>query len=292
MQAPSLDAVTCLTVSAVQLSTQPPNPLPNDESIQAPEAPTFDFSAQPMPAQAPKDPPWSIGDVLLLAALSFVAVFILQAIALVIGTRLHPHMPVLDVAKNARYLVPPQLIAYLLIFAYMVALVRARGVPFWRGIRWDWPKSWILFLLGGLGVALFTQVVGSRLPMPKDTPFQQYFSDTTSAYLMAVMAVFFAPFMEEMFFRGFMFPVLARKLGTIASIFITAICFTLIHAQQLAVSWAPLLLIFIVGITLTLVRYRTGSVASSFLVHFGYNFSLLAVAFFASDHFRHFEKIP
>lgn len=274
------------------MSTQPPNPLPNEESIPAPETPTFEYGAQPLPAPAPKDPPWSIGDVLLLAALSFVAVVVLQAIALVVGSHLHPNQPILDVAKNARYLVPPQLIAYVLIFGYMVALVRSRGVPFWRGIRWIWPRTWILFLLGGLGVAIFTQVVGSRLPMPKDTPFQQYFSDTTSAYLMATMAVFFAPFMEELFFRGFLYPVVARRLGTIASIFITAICFTLIHAQQLAVSWAPLLLIFIVGLTLTVVRFRTGSVASSFLIHFGYNFSLLAVAFFTSDHFRHFEKIP
>ena len=233
----------------------------------------------------------------MLAALSFVAVLILQIIALGVGSHLHPDRPVMEVAKDARYLVPPQLVAYGLILVYMVVLVRSRGVGFWREIKWgwpgkwDWPGKWLLFAAGGLGLAIVTQVVGSQLPIPKDTPLQEYFADTTSAYLMAVMAICFAPFMEELFFRGFLYPVLARKLGVMASVVITAMCFTAIHAQQLAVAWAPLLLIFIVGVTLTVVRVRTGSVASSFLVHFGYNFSLMVMAFVASDHFRHFEKI-
>ena len=38
-------------------------------------------------------------------------------------------------------------------------------------------------------------------------------------------------------------------------------------------------------------RERRGSVAASFLMHCGYNFTLFAMLWFATDHFRHLEKV-
>jgi hypothetical protein len=39
------------------------------------------------------------------------------------------------------------------------------------------------------------------------------------------------------------------------------------------------------------VRERTDSVASSFLMHCGYNFTLFAMLWLGSDHFRHLDKV-
>jgi uncharacterized protein len=97
--------------------------------------------------------------------------------------------------------------------------------------------------------------------------------------------------MEELFFRGFLYPVLARRLGLIVSVTITAFLFALIHEEQLAHAWAPMFLIFIVGVVFTLVRARMQSVAASFLMHVGYNFTLFAALFFSTGHFHNFDKL-
>jgi membrane protease YdiL (CAAX protease family) len=100
-----------------------------------------------------------------------------------------------------------------------------------------------------------------------------------------------APLVEELFFRGFLYPALARRLGVAAGVALTALPFALIHASQLARAWAPLLLLFIVGLVLTAVRARTRSVGASFLVHVGYNATLFALLYAGTDGFTNFEKL-
>jgi hypothetical protein len=51
------------------------------------------------------------------------------------------------------------------------------------------------------------------------------------------------------------------------------------------------LVIFIVGIALTVTRAVTKSVATGILVHIGYNGTLSALLFWASDGFRHLERL-
>ena len=97
--------------------------------------------------------------------------------------------------------------------------------------------------------------------------------------------------MEELFFRAFLYPVLARGVGVTAAIFITGFAFALLHGSQLMYSWGPVLVIFLVGIVLTMVRARKDSVAASLIVHVSYNGTISALMFFATDGFRHLEKL-
>ena len=96
--------------------------------------------------------------------------------------------------------------------------------------------------------------------------------------------------MEELFFRGFLYPVVARRLGVIWGILLTALPFGLIHAFQYGYAWGAVLIIFLVGVVLTAVRAMTKSVASSFLAHVGYNGTLMVLAAWATDGFKHMEK--
>ena len=65
--------------------------------------------------------------------------------------------------------------------------------------------------------------------------------------------------------------MLARRTGAVAGVVITGLLFGLIHSPQYGYSWAAVLIICLVGAVLTTVRAVTKSVASSFLVHVGYN---------------------
>ena len=57
--------------------------------------------------------------------------------------------------------------------------------------------------------------------------------------------------------------------------------FGLVHSQQLGGAWAQVTLLVVVGMILTYIRARTGSVVASYLVHLGYN-SILFVGFYVA----------
>jgi membrane protease YdiL (CAAX protease family) len=147
-----------------------------------------------------------------------------------------------------------------------------------------------VLVLAGAALSVFVQLASVFLPIPKQLPIEEYFRQTHAVYMLAVFGITLAPLMEELFFRGFLYPVLVRHAGAVAAVLLTTALFTSIHAPQLARAWAPLLLLFLVGLILTLVRARTGSVAASFLVHVGYNFGLFAALWIATDHFQHLDK--
>ena len=147
------------------------------------------------------------------------------------------------------------------------------------------------YVVAGALLGFLIEGASAFLPIPKEVPFDKYFTDASGAYLMAVFGVTLAPLMEELFFRGFLYPALNRRLGVALSLVITSLAFALLHAAQLAHAWAPLFLIFIVGLALTYIRARTRSVASSFLLHAGYNSTLFILMWIATDHFRHLERV-
>jgi membrane protease YdiL (CAAX protease family) len=216
----------------------------------------------------------------------------LQAIAIGIARHNHPLVPYTSLAHDARLMIPPQVLGYLGVLGCMILLLRSRGLHFWKSIFWNWPFSrWIGFLILGVFLAVVIQTASGLLPIPKQLPIDQFFADPLSAYMLALFGVTLAPLLEELYFRGFLYPVLARRLGMPLSVVITSLSFALIHESQLAHAWGPLLLLFFVGVALTMARVYTKSVATSFLIHVGYNATLFTVMYFVTDHFRHLEKV-
>jgi membrane protease YdiL (CAAX protease family) len=111
----------------------------------------------------------------------------------------------------------------------------------------------------------------------------------SDAWLMTVFGVFIAPFAEELLFRGLLFPALARRAGALLSLVVTSVLFGAIHSQQLAGAWIQVTCIVLVGFMLTLVRWRFRSLASSTLVHVGYNGALFVALFVQTQGFTHFS---
>jgi membrane protease YdiL (CAAX protease family) len=241
-----------------------------------------------------QEPPWTGWDVLLLAVATIVSIFVFSGIALGIATQFARFklVSVTDLARDPRIIVPGQVAAYVVVIGLMALIVR-RGYQhrFWRDIHWNFPHvNWLAYIVGGFVLALMIQFSSALLPIPKQLPIEKFFKDVTSAYIMGVFGITAAPLFEELFFRGFLFPVLARRLGVTFGIIITALLFALIHQSQLAYAWGPLLLLFIVGVVLTTVRARTNSVGASFLLHVAYNSTLFVLLWLSTDHFRHMEK--
>jgi hypothetical protein len=237
-----------------------------------------------------ENPVWGGWDVLLIALLTMATMFIVELLT-VVGARalVYPHTSFGDVAQKPGLVILGEFLAYIAVAAYMIRLVQGKyHQPFGQAIRWNWPRNVVLMLLLGM-LTVSLDLLSRYLPMPKTTPFDQFFARPSDAYLMAIFAVTFGPLMEELFFRGFLYPVLARWTGATAAVVLTALPFGLIHYVQYK-SWAAVLVIGLVGVVLTTVRALTKSVAASFLVHVGYNGTLMTLAALATDGFRHMEK--
>jgi membrane protease YdiL (CAAX protease family) len=270
--------------------TQPSLPLTPDPLLPAsfPPAPSL-LTPAPEP---PRDPVWSGWDVLLIAVVAVLSLIVVQVLVLAGAKELiYPHLNWKDITQKAVLAILAQFFAYIPLAIFMVTLVEGKyHVRFWPAIRWNWPRSqWKMLGLGAL-VLLSLNLLGHFLPMPQSTPFEELFSRPRDAYLMSVFAITLGPLMEELFFRGFLYPVLARRMGVAGGIFFTALPFGLIHMFQYGYAWGVVLLIFLMGVVCTAVRAATGSVASSFLVHVGYNATEMLLFAIATDGFRHMEK--
>jgi len=258
-----------------------PNPLP--EPMLPP---------QPVRIPGAEDPPWSGWDVLSVVAVTVVAL-VLVPLMVVLPARVlvYRQLPLMEIMQVPYVILVAQMLIYIVVFALMFFLIRARTGKFWQPIRWHWPsRSWVGFLVLGAVVYLGLMGLGEVLPIPKHLPIDRFFQNAQEAALMSVLSVTLAPFMEELFFRGLLYPVLARRLGVGMAVFLTGAAFGLLHGAQLKYSWA-VLIIFLVGIVLTIVRAVTKSVGASFLVHVGYNGTLSALLFAATGGFRHLERL-
>ena len=270
------------------------NPLP-EPAIPATERPSGDRIEPDVPPVPPpaENPRWSGWDVLALAFITFLTIALsLLAVSFAAHRYLYPRVPWVEVVKRPDLIVVSQLVAYLIVLGVMYELAGDTSRAQVAGsIRWNWPRNWGLFLMCGVALSLGLQLFAHLLPMPKKLPIDEFFQTPRQAWLLSLFGITFAPLLEELFFRGFLYPVLARRLRVPGAVVLTALAFAAIHGSQLMYSWGPVLIIFLVGLTLTAVRAYKKSVASTLLMHIAYNATISVALFFATDGFRHLERL-
>jgi membrane protease YdiL (CAAX protease family) len=115
---------------------------------------------------------------------------------------------------------------------------------------------------------------------------QSYISAAAEGWLpgMLIAAVVVAPAGEEIMFRGFLFRGLVRsERSAWPGIVIISLLWASLHIQY---DWTGVLQIFIVGLFLGFVRWRSGSVLLTFLLHALFNLegtleTVLQIKFFS-----------
>jgi hypothetical protein len=226
--------------------------------------------------------------------LTIVALFAgVFAVLLIARGTLYSHRSLGEVARNPLIIVAGQSLAYLLVLAYMYVLVtRERRRPdFFAALHWNWPSNIAIYVIAGFILSVALQALAHFLPIPKELPIDTFFQTPAEAWALGILSITLAPLMEELFFRGFLYPVLARSLGLPISVFLTALGFALLHGAQLMFAWGPVLVIFVVGLVLTMVRAKTNSVGAGVVIHMAYNATITVAMFAATDGFRHLERL-
>jgi membrane protease YdiL (CAAX protease family) len=167
---------------------------------------------------------------------------------------------------------------FAILYLYLMLAART-AAPFWPSIGWREMRpgsgkirdSAMLFLACGAALALVISFAGGFLNSKTTLPIEELLKARVSILLFGILGVLVAPLVEETIFRGFLYPVIARRLGVAAGVAVTGTLFGLMHAAQLWGGWGQIALLILVGVVLTWVRARTGTVAASYFVHLGYN---------------------
>jgi membrane protease YdiL (CAAX protease family) len=205
----------------------------------------------------------------------------------------------------------------LLILFLFVTIAVLPNAPFWSSLGWRKiapadpvvsRKPWV-YLLSGSALSICVFIVTATAKAPDDAPIQEVLKHRSTAIFFMAMAVLVAPFIEETLFRGYLYPLIARfisgvagsygfaapaatRIGITSGVILTGTLFGLIHGYQLGWSLALVFTLIGVGIVLTYVRARTGTVFASYLLHLGYNSTIALVTIVGFIATKGFTKLP
>lgn len=151
------------------------------------------------------------------------------------------------------------------------------------GLKKDGPSFWKVFILPcvlGLFFALISaNIIVGRAIQPQ-TPLNDVLSAANSPLAMLGfigLAILFAPFIEEIIFRGYFFHVIRAIKGERFAIYCIALTFAFLHVGQYWGDWMAILMVTLLGFTLTILRSWTNTTMSSVVMHYVYNASVTII---------------
>lgn len=167
-----------------------------------------------------------------------------------------------------------QLFVYVFLVGALFLLISWKhGQPFWRALGWTMAfRGAIASVLAGPVLALGVSFLGVLLHAPDvRDPIREMITGRTALTVVILFGVLIAPFVEELIFRGFLLPLVARSVGRWLAIIFTAVLFALPHGAQNEWAWQQLVLIALAGVAFGFARVRTGATSASFLMHASFN---------------------
>jgi membrane protease YdiL (CAAX protease family) len=165
--------------------------------------------------------------------------------------------------------------AHLFSLALVWAVVTRFGkLPFLASLGLTWSGK--LEFWGSVGLGIVLCVIGSGLAwlLGSETPTQldQIIKSSLAArYSLAVLAVFTAPLVEELIYRGVLYSVLHRLVGVWPAVSIVLGVFTLIHVPQYWPNVGVIAAVGLLSVSLTIIRASTGRLLPCIVVHFVFN---------------------
>jgi membrane protease YdiL (CAAX protease family) len=228
----------------------------------------------------PDNPPWGIWGALGLLVLTFVFMLVTQVVFLVPyalrrGVKLDALGEFVATDAGAIFMavvsIPP---AHLLTLgAAWLLVTRVGKYPFLRTLGWEWGPG--LSFWRCVGLALLLLVVGYFILSAAgecDNELERILRSSRGATLAASFAATFtAPVVEEVVFRGLLYPALRRLVGVGWAVAVVFFIFAGIHYWQYKPCYGIIGTIFLLSFVLTVVRARTGRLLPCVLIHFVFN---------------------
>lgn len=144
---------------------------------------------------------------------------------------------------------------------------------FWTHLNVGAFVAIILMVSSSIISLLFSYLTG----IENQNPYSNL-SDSTLKFV-TILAVFIAPFVEEIFFRGFLQPAFVKSLGVVGGVIVTSLIFGLSHSQYLEHEVA-LVGVTIIGLILSITKEKTNSIMPCIWAHL-INNTLAAISLFS-----------
>jgi CAAX protease family protein len=191
---------------------------------------------------------------------------------------------------------------------------------FMEGLHWNGSaalRRYRVLISAALICFLLAMLSEYLMPGPTNAPIDKIFKAPGAAWFLFAFGVTFAPFFEEMIFRGLLLPAFctacdwigekvqhreppplyadghpqwsfgAMVFGSIAA----SVPFALMHAPQQGYSLGPFVLLLVVSLVLCWARLSTRSLAASVMVHASYNFMIFTLTLISTEGFRHMQRM-
>ena len=245
----------------------------------------------------PNNPSWGLGAAFLTWIGSVVLLFVVPILflipyAMLRADKLAEGQSLLE-DKTALFLavlstVPVHLLTLALVW---VVVTRFGKLPFWRSLGWSWSERVGFWTSAGIAIVLlaagyaFTQFVGGE-----QTELDKLMrSSTATRITLALLAALTAPLVEELVYRGLLYPALQRTVGMFWAVLLVSVLFTLPHVPQYYNNLAVVTVILVLSLCLTLVRALTGRLLPCFIIHLVFN-GIQSVIMLAEPYFQ--QAVP
>lgn len=154
------------------------------------------------------------------------------------------------------------------------SIVGLRKFRFFKGLRYI--AGYYLILLG---ILILLSIVGASLGLEVPSTPNDESRGTGLLILMGsfwltfVLSVILAPIIEEIVFRGILFPAIKERYGLVAGIVGSSLIFTFVHIDPI-----QMLSVLPLGIYLAIMYHRTGSIYPGMILHATWNLMVLLIA--------------
>jgi uncharacterized protein len=230
----------------------------------------------------PNDPPWGvipaigvwIASVLLIMLIP--AVFLLPYLATQRGSIVGSEQ-LIEFAKSDPTSVFLQIAAILpahlltLLLAWLV-VTRGRKYGFKEMLGWQTGgfKWWHYAIVLGLFFAL-AGITSSVSPEQENDLTRMLKTSRSALYVIAFIATFTAPLVEEVIYRGLLYSAFQRRIGVPAGFFFATFLFALVHVPQYWPSYSTIFLLTVLSVTLTGIRVVSKNLWPCVVLHTLFN---------------------
>lgn len=260
--------------------------MPNNESenieysaLHLPENPEI---TQNFVEPTPNNPPWNSWVAVAVWFLSVAFIFILPS--LIVGIYLLRSGVDFSNREQFSTFIKSDITANILSIAAVVpahiltlalawlVVTNFNRFSFLQTLGWRFDKFKIRYIFG---ITAFTLIIAAFLTSifgeQENELMRILKTSRTAVYLVAFLATFTAPLVEEVIYRGLLYSAFQRTFGAATAILLVTFLFAVVHVPQYYPNFVAISMICLVSLILTLIRAQTGNLLPCIALHFVFN---------------------
>lgn len=230
----------------------------------------------------PNNPPWNVPAAIGVWIASVLFILIIPGIFLLpyLASQNPPitgNEEFIEFAKTDPTSIFLQIVAIIpahiltIILAWLV-VTRARRYDFRRILGWEKGGfAWWHYCVVLGGFFAIATLVGSFFPEQENDLIRMLRSSRSAVYIVAFVATFTAPIVEEVVYRGVLYSAFQRALGIPAAFLLVTFMFALVHVPQYYPSYSTIFLLALLSLTLTAIRVKTNNLLPCIILHTLFN---------------------